>query len=90
MFRHPAWIVGSYSSSPPTAVTPKSRLTGGFYHPNVSPRTYGPAEEIVEGLILLEVVDPLDDAPHHKVGHAEAPELNVLHRQGLNSKLNFT
>ena len=38
----------------------------------------------MEGLVLLEVLDPLHDAPDHKAGHAKAPELNVLHRQGLN------
>ena len=39
MFRHPAWVVGSYSSGPPAARTDRTKSTGGFNHPDGSPCT---------------------------------------------------
>ena len=45
--------------------------------------TYSPTEKIVERLVLLQELDPLDDAPHDNVGCTQAADLNVLHLQGL-------
>ena len=46
--------------------------------------TYSPINKIVERLIFLQVLDPLDDSTHDKVGCTQAADLDVLHRQGLN------
>ena len=40
MFRHPAWAVGSCSSGQPAAGIVGTKSTGGFDHPDGSPRTF--------------------------------------------------
>ena len=46
-------------------------------------RTYGPCEEVVECLGLLEIIEPFYYAAQDEVGCTQAVNLSVLHSHGL-------
>ena len=48
MFHQPAWTVGNYSSGPLGAGTLGTKLTGGFYRPELLPcMVYGELAKLV-------------------------------------------